>query len=137
MTLADGAARDDPTTMTDPKRVQQLMANAEKMGETGLARMCLRRLYELGGLDHDDPITRRLWQAVTACEETLRRKHGKSQRASYTRRKIADKGAIVTLSDWALDNKVTLASRLSSRQAWPNLRASTWLSSLPVVSNHK
>lgn len=97
----------DPTTMTDPKRVQQLMANAEKMGETGLARMCLRRLYELGGIDYDDPVTRRLWQAVTAYEETLRRKHGKSQRASYTRRKIADKGPIATLSDWALDKKVT------------------------------
>lgn len=97
----------DPTTMTDPKRVQQLMANAEKMGETGLARMCLRRLYELGGINYDDPVTRRLWQAVTAYEETLRRKHGKSQRASYTRRKIAEKGPIVTLSDWALDKKVT------------------------------
>ena len=97
----------DPTTMTDPKRVQQLMANAEKLGETGLARMCLRRLYELGGIDHDDPVTKRLWQAVTAYEETLRRKHGKSQRASYTRRKIAEKGPIVTLSDWALDKKVT------------------------------
>lgn len=97
----------DPTTMTDPKRVQQLMANAEKMGETGLARMCLRRLYELGGINYDDPVTRRLWQAVTAYEETLRRKHGKSQRASYTRRKIAEKGPIVTLSDWALDKKAT------------------------------
>lgn len=97
----------DPTTMTDPKRVQQLMANADRLGETSLVRACQRRLYELGGMDYEDPITRRLWQAVTAYEETLRRKHGKSQRAGYTRRKIADKGPVVTLSDWALDKKVT------------------------------
>ena len=97
----------DPNNITDPKKLQQLMANAEARGETGLARMCLRRMYELGGADHDDPVTKRLWQAVTAYEETLRRKHGKSQRASYTRRKIEAKGPVVTLSDWALDKKVT------------------------------
>lgn len=97
----------DPTTMTDPKLLQRLMANAEARGETGLARMCLRRMYELGGGDHEDPVEKRLWQAVTAYEETLRRKHGKAQRASYTRRKIEAKGPIVTLSDWALDKKVT------------------------------
>jgi hypothetical protein len=37
----------------------------------------------------------------------LREKHGRIQRASYTRRKIAAKGAIATLTDWALDPKVT------------------------------
>lgn len=83
------------------------MRNAEERGEVGLARLCLRRIYELGGENHTDPVVRRLWQAVTAYEETLRRKHGKSQTASYTRRKIEAKGPIVTLSDWALDKKVT------------------------------
>ena len=97
----------DPKNMTDPKKVQQLMANAARLGETDLVRACQRRLYELGGRDYEDPILRRLWQAVTAYEETLRQKHGKSQRASYTRRKISEKGPITTLSDWALDKKVT------------------------------
>ncbi len=97
----------DPSTMTDPRKVKQLMANAEKIGEASLVHRCLVRLYELAGSDYDDPITRRLWQAVAAYEETLRRKHGKQQRASYTRRKIAEKGPIATLSDWALDKKVT------------------------------
>jgi hypothetical protein len=97
----------DPSKITNTKKLQQLMSNAEERGETTLARMCMRRIYELGGADHADPVVKRLWQAVTAYEETLRRKHGKSQRASYTRRKIEAKGAIATLSDWALDQKVT------------------------------
>lgn len=97
----------DPTTMTDAGDVRQLLMNAERLGAPDLARACQRRLYELGGRDVEDPIERRLWQAVAAYEETLHRKHGKPQKASYTRRKIAAKGAIATLSDWALDTKVT------------------------------
>ena len=97
----------DPTTMTDAKDVRTLMMNAERLNAPELARACQRRLYELAGIDVDDPIERRLWQAVAAYEETLHRKHGKARRASYTRRKIATKGAIATLTDWAMDTKVT------------------------------
>lgn len=97
----------DPKTMHDPKLVRQLMVNAEARGVPEMVKACQRRLYELGGVNYDDPVERRLWQAVTAYEETLHRKHGKAQKASYTRRKIAAKGAIATLTDWALDTDVT------------------------------
>jgi len=97
----------DPTTMTDVKDVRTLMLNAERLNAPELALACQRRLYELAGVDVDDPIERRLWQAVAAYEETLHRQHGKARRASYTRRKIATKGAIATLTDWAMDTKVT------------------------------
>ncbi len=83
------------------------MQNAEKRGAASLVRDCQRRLYELGGANIDDPVERRLWEAVTAYEEILFRKHGKRQQAGYTRRKIRDKGPIATLTDWALDTKVT------------------------------
>lgn len=97
----------DPSKMTDPAKVRQLMKNAERLNATELAAACRRRLFELSGVDEADPLDRRLWQAVAALEETLREKHGRTQVAGYTRRKIRDDGAVATLSGWALKPKVT------------------------------
>ena len=97
----------DPKKMTDPKQVRQLMLNAKRQDATGLAADCRRRLYELSGIDIDDPVERRLAEAVAALEETYREKHGRAQAAGYTRPKIAKDGAVATLSDWALKSDVT------------------------------
>jgi hypothetical protein len=97
----------DPTSMNDPTAVSQLLANAQRLDAHDLVLACKRRLFELAGMNYSDPIERRLWQAVAAYEEALRKKHGRAQQASYTRRKIKAKGAIQTLTDWALDPKVT------------------------------
>jgi hypothetical protein len=97
----------DPSTMTDPKRIKILMQNALIRGEEGLARLCMRRIFELGGADQTDPLTQRLWQVVTAYEETLRIKHGRAQRATKIRKQIETKGAIATLSALATDKVVT------------------------------
>lgn len=97
----------DPSKMTDPKRIRILMQNALAKNEDGLARLCMRRIFELGGADETDPVDKRIWQAVTALEEQHRIKHGRAQAAGHTRRKIKNKGAIVTLSDWALAKDVT------------------------------
>lgn len=79
----------DPSRMTDPKQVRQLMLNAERLNATELTAACRRRLFELSGIDIDDPVERRLAEAVAALEETYREKHGRAQAAGYTRRKIA------------------------------------------------
>ena len=97
----------NPEEMTDPEAVRRLMANAERLGRVDIAEACKRRIYQLSGTNEMGPVERRLWQAVTAYEETLREKHGKAQQASYTRRKIRDKGPIQTLTDWAIADKVT------------------------------
>lgn len=97
----------DPTTMTDASSVRRLLANAVRLNEDSIAQACRKRLYELETPEASDPIEQRLWQAVAAYEQTLREKHGRKQTASYTRRKIAAKGAVQTLTDWALDKKVT------------------------------
>lgn len=97
----------DPNEMKDVEAVRRLLANAVRLKREDIANACRIRIYELFGRDYEDPIERRLWQAVTAYEETLREKHGRKQQASYTRRKIAAKGALQTLTDWALDPKVT------------------------------
>lgn len=97
----------DPKKLTDPKRVRNLMKNAEDAGETELVAACRRRLFELSGVDEADPLDRRLWEAVAALEETLREKHGHTQVAGYTRRKIRNAGAVATLTDWAMKPKAT------------------------------
>lgn len=97
----------DPNKLSDPADVRKLLANAERLSATELADACRRRLYELGGVDLNDPVERRLAQAVSALEESYREKHGRAQAAGYTRRKIAKDGAIATLSDWALKPDVT------------------------------
>lgn len=84
-----------------------MMKNAADRGEAGLVHACKRRLFELGGVDIDDPVERRLAEAVAALEETYREKHGRAQPAGYTRRKIAKDGAVATLSGWALKKDVT------------------------------
>jgi hypothetical protein len=97
----------DPSTMNDPKRIKILMQNALARGEDGLARLCMRRIFELGGAGHTDPLTQRLWQVVTAHEETLRIKHGRAQRATKTRKQIETKGTLATLAALAMDKAVT------------------------------
>lgn len=96
-----------PDEMNDIEAVRRLLANAIRLKREDVANACRIRIYELSGCDYDEPVERRLWQAVSAYEETLREKHGRKQLASYTRRKIAEKGAHQTLTDWALDPKVT------------------------------
>lgn len=98
----------DPSTMTDPKRIRVLMQNALDRNEEGLARLCLRRIFELGGEGHPDPMVRRLWQAVTAYEETRKLKTGRAQRETKVRKKIETKGALVALEDWAVAKEPTL-----------------------------
>jgi len=97
----------DPATMTDPKRIRVLMQNALDRKEEGLARLCMRRIFELGGADQPDPLVRRLWQAVTAYEESLKLKHGRAQRETKVRKKIESKGPLVALADWATSKDVT------------------------------
>lgn len=97
----------DPTTMNDVEAIRRLLANAQRLKREDISAACKVRIYELSGSDHKDLVERRLWQAVSAYEETLREKHGRKQKASYTRRKIASKGALQTLTDWALDPNVT------------------------------
>lgn len=97
----------DPSKMTDPKRIRILMQNALDRNEEGLARLCLRRLFELGGEGHADPLEKRLWQVVAAYEETGKIKVGRAQRETKLRKKIESKGPLVALAEWATAKDVT------------------------------
>ena len=92
---------------TDVSRIRSFMANAERLGEDELVLKCKQRIFELAGGDGNSEIEKRLFQALAAYEEILLEKHGRAVKATYTKRKIRNKGVIATLTDWALDTKVT------------------------------
>ena len=84
-----------------------MIANAERLGEDEVVKRCKKRIFEIAGNEGETEIEIRLFQALAAYEEILREKHNKAVRANYTKRKIQNKGAIQTLTDWALDKNVT------------------------------
>lgn len=100
-------SKDNVQTATDVSRIRSLMANAKRLGAADLVLKCKQRIFELAGGDGSSEIEKRLFQALAAYEEILLEKHGKAVKANYTKRKIRDKGVIKTLTDWALDTKVT------------------------------
>jgi hypothetical protein len=99
--------KDNVHEATDVAKIRRFLENAEPLGEDELVRKCKQRIFELAGGDGNSEIEKRLFQALAAYEEILLEKHGKAVKANYTKRKIRDKGVIKTLTDWALDTKVT------------------------------
>lgn len=81
--------------------------NRGKPGVAEIERAALQRLWALDGLDHDDPLHRDFAVMLAAYEHTLMLKHGKNQPAIRTRRKLANKGVVQCLEDWALGTQET------------------------------
>jgi hypothetical protein len=92
---------------TDVAQLQTVMRNAKRQGREDIYNEAFRRRCELEGIDYDDPLEREFHVTLAAYEELLAEKHGHKQPASYTRRKLRDKGVVQCLQDWALDTKET------------------------------
>jgi hypothetical protein len=86
------------TSVTDLKK---LMINAKRQGREDVYIEALQRRCELEGVDYTDPVEREFAGVLVACEEFLTQRNGKTTVASYTRRKMRDKGVIQCLEDWA------------------------------------
>ncbi|MFD1611705.1 hypothetical protein ACFSCW_07825 [Sphingomonas tabacisoli] len=86
------------TSISDLKK---LMANAKRAGREDVYLEALVRRCDLEGLDYDDPVEREFVGVLAAYEEFLAERNGKTTTASYTRRKMRDKGIIQCLEDWA------------------------------------
>lgn len=117
----------DVSQMTDRDRLRQLMANTRLPGNrdkpeaTTIYWSAFKRLCELEGLSHDEPLERDFAQVLAAYEELLAEKHGRRQPAGYTRRKVANKGVVRTLEDWALAPKATDGFKLLIKNKMPEL----------------
>jgi len=107
MEKTEFVTKDNVHEATNLEKIRSLMANAERLGENEVVKRCKKRIFEIAGNEGETEIEIRLFQALAAYEEILREKHNKAVRANYTKRKIKNKGVIQTLTDWALDKKVT------------------------------
>ncbi|MDA7760001.1 hypothetical protein N8935_07120 [Amylibacter sp.] len=107
MEKTEFVTKDNVHEATNLEKIRSLMANAERLGGDEVVKRCKKRIFEIAGNEGKTEIEIRLFQALAAYEEILREKHNKAVRANYTKRKIQNKGAIQTLTDWALDKKVT------------------------------
>ena len=92
---------------TDPKDLTKIMANAKRLGHDDVYNQAFHRRCELEGIEQSDPLHRDFYEVLAAYEGILEEKHGHRQPASYTRRKLKDKGVEQCLIDWALDTKET------------------------------
>ena len=83
------------------------MINAKHLCRMDIYWEAFAKVCELEGKAYGDPLEREFYATLTVYEELLAEKHGRRQRASRTRQKLASKGFIACLEDWALSPKRT------------------------------
>ncbi|MBX4954752.1 hypothetical protein [Rhizobium lentis] len=97
----------DFSKITTVGAARNLMTNALKHSRYDLYQGAFRRLCEIEGKNHEDPVVVKFWQAIAAVEQILFEKHGRVVRAARTRKKAKEKGEIVCLIEWALGKQET------------------------------
>jgi hypothetical protein len=96
------AALNRIATLTDPVKLQNMIANARRRKAPQVEAAAFQRLCFIqseatpGTVEHD------VWQSIHALEEMLREERGKTVRLSRTRQKIARHGEAKTASDLTL-----------------------------------
>src|SRR5947208_15222282 len=86
---------------SNPVELRQLMANATRLGYEKTYWEAFSRLCVISGRDEPDPLVRDFYSTLTAYEELLTIKNRRKTLASRTRQKLARKGVIGCLEDWA------------------------------------
>jgi len=89
------------SSYTSVDDLKKLMANAKRQDREDVYLEALVRRCALEGINHEDPVEREFLGVLAAYEEFLAERNGRATAASYTRRKMRDKGIIQCLEDWA------------------------------------
>lgn len=92
----------DVSRLSNVKDAQAYLDNVKRLGRDDLYAAAFRRLCELSGQNHDDPLDLDFWRAIAAAEEVLREQRGKTVRLARTREKIKRVGVRQTVEDLAL-----------------------------------
>ena len=85
---------------TDPKQLRILMGNAKKCEADEVYWSAFKRLCEVSAIG-EDQLTRDFNSIMTAYEELLSQKSGKTIRAGRTWPKAKKQGIVKVLQDWA------------------------------------
>jgi hypothetical protein len=102
----------DVSQLRDVQAARNYLANVKRLGRADLYPAAFRRLCELSGQAHDDPVAFEFWRAIIALEEILRDARGKTVRLGRTRPKIAQVGELRTMEDLVLARKESEGFRL-------------------------
>jgi hypothetical protein len=92
---------------SERKALENFAVNAAKKGRNDLRDAALKRSWKLAGLNYSDELDKDFHAMLAAYEHFLFLKHGKNIRAQRTWQKLANKGVIGCLTDWALDKSPT------------------------------
>lgn len=95
--------------LNKPEALQVLMRNAKERLRSDPDNQEAERVYwqafsrlcSLEGMHMKDPLEREFYDVLNAYEQLLTEKNGRTTRASHTRQKLANKGVLQCLVDWA------------------------------------
>ena len=110
-------------TQTDPKKLQTIMENARSQNNETAYRTAFKRLCEVEGMNYDDPLHQDFYKVLAAYEQLLFEKHGKNQKAGYTRRKLKEHSVEKCIEDWALSTQPTQGFDMLVANDMPELTA--------------
>ena len=93
----------DVSVLKTQEECRTVMERAKERGDDDFYAKVFRRCCEIAGAEHDDPddpLVREFWGTLAAYEQILTEKNGYRTLASYTRRKIRNKGVYQSLVEW-------------------------------------
>ena len=89
-------------TCSDPKKLRQIAANADKQANAEVRETARRRLYQVLPAEEPGTLEYDVWQSIHALEDTLSNERGKTTRLARTRQKIKRDGETTTVADLIL-----------------------------------
>jgi hypothetical protein len=111
--VAEGAVDEMLDKMDTPERCEGFAQNAERRGEHDRAQLARVKGVQLNARRQGakNEVEQACWEAVLAYEQILKKKHGRAQPASYTRRMIQKRGIIAAVERTVLKKDVTVGYR--------------------------
>jgi hypothetical protein len=104
----------------DPVALKEMLSKARQQGVVELEKAAFEKLISIvpgetpGTLEHD------FWKMVHAFE-TIRTQENGTTLLSRTRQKVARVGVLQTLTEWALDDRITEGFRMLMERNLPEL----------------
>lgn len=95
-----------PEQENNVERLKTIVENAKRSGNQGYADRAQKRIWELRAVGKTE-LDKRFNAVLAAYESMLTEKNERTTRATYTIRKIRNKGVKQTVIDWALSEKPT------------------------------
>jgi len=85
-----------------PAELKKIMVNAKRQGRDDVYWFAFKHLCKFHGQNETDPLHLDFYEVLTAYEELLTEKNGRTTKANRTRQKLSRHSVEKCLEDWAL-----------------------------------